>query len=94
LKLEEINDIPGQEPDFFHENGHWKKEYAPQQFGLDNFNPLVHKELNQILQQCMKKLPSLWLSVFTMKHMDDEPTDIAIPGLLNSLLALLSSPYL
>lgn len=24
----------------------------------------------------MKKLPSLWLSVFTMKHIDDEDTEI------------------
>lgn len=75
LKIEEINPITGEEPDFFHENGHWKKEHSPQQFGLEDFDPLAHKELNQVLQQCMKKLPSLWLSVFTMKHMDDEATD-------------------
>ncbi|WP_254070784.1 sigma-70 family RNA polymerase sigma factor [Pedobacter sp. L105] len=75
LKTEEIKNPIGEEPDFFQENGHWKKEHAPKQFGLDDFDSLAHKELNHILQQCMQKLPAMWLSVFTMKHMDDETTD-------------------
>ena len=64
--------------DFFdHGNGHhWKEEHAPKTFGIDNHDPLINKEFNQILQKCMQKLPALWLSVFTMKHMDDQTTDI------------------
>jgi len=61
--------------DFFEEDtGHWKVEYQPQPFGLDTFDPLAGKEFNTVLQACMKKLPALWLSVFTMKHIDDEET--------------------
>ena len=37
---------------------------------------LVNKEFNSILQKCMQKLPVLWLSIFTMKHMDDQSTDM------------------
>ncbi|MFD1257687.1 sigma-70 family RNA polymerase sigma factor [Mucilaginibacter terrae] len=75
FKTEEMINITGEEPDYFQEDGHWKKDYEPRQFGVDDFDPLVHKELNQALQKCLKKLPALWLSVFTMKHMDDEATD-------------------
>jgi RNA polymerase sigma-70 factor (ECF subfamily) len=64
--------------DFFdHDNGHhWKEEHVPKPFGIDNHDPLINKEFNQILQKCMQKLPALWLSVFTMKHIDDQTTDI------------------
>lgn len=63
--------------DFFEsETGHWTSERAPQQFGIDNNDPIINKEFNQILQKCMQKLPGLWMSVFTMKHMDDQATDI------------------
>ncbi|WP_183562278.1 sigma-70 family RNA polymerase sigma factor [Mucilaginibacter sp. SP1R1] len=62
--------------DFFEEdNGHWTSAHAPQPFGIDNHDPLRGKEFNQILQRCMQKLPVLWMSVFTMKHIDDEATE-------------------
>ncbi len=62
--------------DFFdNDNGHWTAERAPQSFGIDNHDPLMSREFNQILQKCMQKLPALWKSVFTMKHMDEETTD-------------------
>jgi len=61
--------------DFFEEEtGHWKEEYQPKAFGLDGYDLLAGKELNGILQSCIKKLPPLWLSVFTMKHIDEEET--------------------
>lgn len=56
-------------------DGHWKTEHQPKAFGIEEYNPLAIKELDDILQKCMKKLPSLWLSVFTMKHIDDEDTE-------------------
>lgn len=60
---------------FESENGHWKREYQPREFIDDSLDPLLNEELKGIIQSCMQKLPALWLSVFTMKHMDDESTD-------------------
>ncbi|WCT14281.1 sigma-70 family RNA polymerase sigma factor [Mucilaginibacter jinjuensis] len=61
------------ETEFFDPNlNNWKKEHWPEPFGVEENDPLHNKELNRILDLCMKKLPPLWLSVFTMKHMDDE----------------------
>ncbi|TWR24185.1 sigma-70 family RNA polymerase sigma factor [Mucilaginibacter achroorhodeus] len=76
LKTAEMNDQTGEEPDFFHEDGHWKQEHQPQAFGVDDFDPLANKELNRVLLLCLQKLPALWFSVFTMKHMEDEATEM------------------
>ncbi len=63
--------------DFFEtSDGHWNPVHWPKEFGVENQEPLLNKEFNQILQKCMQKLPALWSVVFTMKHMDDEPTDL------------------
>ncbi|MBD1363703.1 sigma-70 family RNA polymerase sigma factor [Mucilaginibacter sp. ZT4R22] len=76
LKTRELANAEGEVDDFFNgHDGHWKEQYAPQPFGIDNYDPLEGKELNGILKKCMEKLPALWQSVFTMKHLDDEPTD-------------------
>jgi RNA polymerase sigma-70 factor (TIGR02943 family) len=65
------------ESDFFEpQYGHWRSEHAPMTFGIDDHDPLVNMEFNSILQKCMQKLPVLWLSIFTMKHMDDQSTDV------------------
>jgi len=71
----EIRQAESEQADFFGEDGHWNSEPAPKNFGIDNYDPLANKEFNQILMKCMQKLPALWLSVFTMKHMDDQTTD-------------------
>jgi RNA polymerase sigma-70 factor (TIGR02943 family) len=66
------------EPDqeFFDTNdGHWKKEHWPMPFGVEQHDPLHNKEFNHVLQQCMQKLPALWLSVFTLKHLDDATSE-------------------
>jgi RNA polymerase sigma-70 factor (TIGR02943 family) len=76
LKTQELTNAEGEALDFFDEHdGHWKEQYAPQPFGIDNYDPLEGKELNGILKKCMEKLPALWQSVFSMKHVDDEPTE-------------------
>jgi RNA polymerase sigma-70 factor (TIGR02943 family) len=63
--------------DFFEEgNGHWKEEYQPKEFGIENYDRLANKEFHHVLDQCMKKLPALWLSVFTMKHIDELATEV------------------
>ena len=56
------------------ENGHWNPAHQPRPIGFED--QLVSKEFTQILQACMRKLPALWLSVFSMKHMDDEATAV------------------
>ncbi len=76
LKTQELTHAEGEVEDFFNEHdGHWKEQYSPQSFGIDNYDPLEGKELNSILKKCMEKLPGLWQSVFSMKHLDDEPTE-------------------
>lgn len=63
--------------DFFdHDDGHWNDQHRPARLGIEQSDALENKEFQKILQACMKKLPALWLSVFTMKHIDEEATDI------------------
>jgi len=70
--LKELALVENEQLDFFeNDNGHWKSPHQPQPFGLDADNPLLIKELGLILDACLKKLPALWFSVFSMKHMDD-----------------------
>lgn len=67
--------------DFFDSNnGHWNKEYLPIDFIQDK-DPTAAKEFEKILQQCLKKLPILWFSVFTLKHVEDELTENICSGL-------------
>jgi RNA polymerase sigma-70 factor (TIGR02943 family) len=71
-----LTDSERDQNDFFNaEDGHWNTQYAPKPIGFEDSNPLENKELKGILKQCMEKLPPLWLSVFTMKHIDDETSD-------------------
>jgi RNA polymerase sigma-70 factor (TIGR02943 family) len=73
------NDLNGNRAslDFFEEdNGHWKEEFHPKAFGIEQYDRLSHKEFRQVLDQCLKKLPALWLSVFTMRHIDELTTQV------------------
>lgn len=64
------------EEEFFDPNlNNWKQEHWPQPFGVEEHDPLHNKEFMSVLQRCMRKLPALWLSVFTMKHIDEEQTE-------------------
>jgi len=65
------------EQEFFEaDNGHWKEAYAPRALGMEDADPLTNKELGSILQRCLQKLPALWFSVFSMKHMDEAATEM------------------
>ena len=67
-----IGNAETQQQDFFRaDNGHWNTQHYPRAFGLDDNNPMLLKELGDILNSCLKKLPGLWFSVFSMKHMED-----------------------
>jgi RNA polymerase sigma-70 factor (ECF subfamily) len=71
-----VEEAEREQQDYFDQaDGHWLPAFAPQPFGIDQADVLVNKEFNQILKNCMKKLPPMWLSVFTMKHVDDEATE-------------------
>lgn len=68
---------PEQEEDFFDpDNGHWNSGHDPADFFCEQPDILQDNEFQAILQACMKKLPALWLSVFTMKHVDEEPSEL------------------
>ncbi len=75
VKVEEIQDSY-----FESDNGHWKSEHVPKPFKVVQ-DPLQDKEFNRILQACMTKLPALWSSVFTMKHIDEEKTEVILAQL-------------
>lgn len=65
------------ETEFFNpNNGHWNDQHRPVELGIEQPDALENKEFQRILQACMKKLPALWLSVFSMKHIDEETTEM------------------
>ena len=59
LKTEDMTNAMGEEPDFFHEDGHWRKEHAPQQFGIDDFETFAKKELNKTEFRLSSRIPVL-----------------------------------
>ncbi|RFZ82927.1 sigma-70 family RNA polymerase sigma factor [Mucilaginibacter terrenus] len=75
LKTTPLNVDTTSDKNFFGDDGHWMPEHAPQHFGLDQQDALNTKEFDFVLKKCMQKLPGLWASVFTMKHLDDEETE-------------------
>lgn len=73
LRTQRIDEEP--EMEFFEQDtGHWKEQYSPRPMRTEGDDPLAKKELAAILKNCLQKLPALWLSVFTMKHMDEAAT--------------------
>lgn len=58
--------------DFFETNGHWVNEHRPLPAWEHDVDLVRSKEFEKILEQCMKKLPHVWMSVFTMKHLDED----------------------
>jgi len=67
---------PGEEPEYFDTDlNNWKRAHWPAHFGIEDKDPLNNKEFTQVLQRCMGKLPPLWMSVFKLKHIDEEQTD-------------------
>ncbi|QNN40214.1 sigma-70 family RNA polymerase sigma factor [Pedobacter roseus] len=77
LKELKEKDAVQEQQDFFDaDTGHWNEKYRPQAFGLEVDNPLLMKELGAILNGCLSKLPGLWFSVFSMKHLDDLASEL------------------
>ena len=77
LKTAGVKEAETEQDDFFEPNdGHWKTEHGPREFGIEDPDRLVNKEFDHVLKMCMQKMPVLWKAVFTMKHIDEEATDI------------------
>lgn len=72
------NLAPGEynDDEFFEADGHWRADRTPRSFEIESYDVTAGKELSIILQQCIQKLPPLWFSVFTMKHIDEESTEV------------------
>lgn len=77
FKAKDEYGTPPTEEEFFDEDyHHWKKEHWPAPFGIEEHDPLNNKEFMNVLQDCLHKLPPLWIAVFRMKHMDGDGTEI------------------
>lgn len=76
LRAVNLQDAEEEQQDFFAEDGHWKTEHGPREFGIEDKDHLVSKEFELVLKKCMQKLPELWKAVFTMKHIEEEATEI------------------
>lgn len=67
----------GPDPDDYFEGdtGHWKQGYYPGAFGIEDTPALENQEFEGIIRSCMAKMPPLWASVFTMKHIEEESSE-------------------
>lgn len=75
IRKSDVDEAETAQKDFFDpEDGHWNEDYRPKEMGAEE-DLLVSAEFSIIFQKCMGKLPALWSSVFTMKHVDDEVTE-------------------
>lgn len=70
-----IENDSGSEAFFEPENGHWSQQHFPVNFAVEQPSAIQNAEFQFVLQAGMKKLPPLWVSAFTMKHIDEESTD-------------------
>jgi len=76
LQNKTVKEAEEEQSDFFDPNdGHWINNNGPKEFGIEDKDRLVSKEFELIFQKCLRKLPALWISVFTMKHIDEETTE-------------------
>ncbi|NOW96072.1 sigma-70 family RNA polymerase sigma factor [Mucilaginibacter sp. SG564] len=77
------------EPEFFDPDlNNWKKKHWPAPFGVEDEDALHNKEFMNVLRKCLFKLPSLWMSVFKLKHLDEEET-----GFICEKLRITSANY-
>lgn len=76
LKTTGVKEAEEEQDDFFNaSDGHWTGKDGPREFGIEDKDKLVSREFEQIMKKCLQKLPALWMSVFTMKHIDEETTE-------------------
>lgn len=71
-----LHDVQAEhDEDFNDDNCNCQVSNFPAFFVLRQPDNIQNKELQGALHSCMKKLPPLWLSVFTMKHLNEESSE-------------------
>ncbi|MNK28889.1 RNA polymerase sigma factor SigM [compost metagenome] len=80
-RTDELKQEDDQQDFFDPEDGHWNKEHRSAEFTAATENPMQEKEFQRTLKGCMKKLPGLWYAVFSMKHLDEESTEVICTAL-------------
>jgi RNA polymerase sigma-70 factor (ECF subfamily) len=73
--LERRDDQQGYE-DCFDDDNYWVPLRAPQEIEVTGHDKIAVKEFYGSLDGCMRKLPALWMSVFKMKHLDEEKSEV------------------
>lgn len=57
---------------YFNEQGHWKKEFAPNEWTESAEHLLDNEDFNAILQSCLGKLPPQWFLCISMKYLEEK----------------------
>ncbi len=52
--------------------GEWQKQNTPKEWKINENSTIEKHEFKKILGQCLSKLPKMWASVFSLKHIDEE----------------------
>ncbi|MBK7431694.1 MAG: sigma-70 family RNA polymerase sigma factor [Bacteroidetes bacterium] len=60
----------------FDSNDQWKDEHRPQRWADETGHLLDNDEFQQILQNCMKKLPGNWFSAIQLKFMEEKNSEL------------------
>ncbi len=60
----------------FDEDDNWAEAHLPEPLAVAGHDRIAVKEFYGTLECCMKKLPALWMSVFKMKHLDEEKSEV------------------
>ena len=55
--------------------GHWQKSTSPKIWNISEINDMEQKEFKGILAKCLSKLPKVWLSVFSLKYLEEEQSE-------------------
>ena len=67
---------PEQTDIFFDEKDHWKVKTAPQTWTTAPEHEFEQGEFSEILQKCVSKLSQIMQTVFSMKYLDEEDSDV------------------
>ncbi|MFY0254522.1 sigma-70 family RNA polymerase sigma factor [Chitinophaga sp. 30R24] len=59
---------------FFHENGHWRKEMAPQPWVQDSSYKQEQADFMNILRACIRKLSGIGKTVIHQKYLEEKRT--------------------
>lgn len=66
---------------YFTEDGDWKENTAPKEWGIDYSTAIENKELSTALNNCIDKLPDTQKQLVLLKLVEEEETEIICKGL-------------